>query len=192
MKPQASSTHALTRAATLCDHLRAGSGEPGPVVEELKALGESAVPAVAALLREKGAGYAFALRILAGSRDPEALAALREAALDPGARDCDRMEAALVLDGHGDPDGLEVLRRLSRRGTLRAAAYYCLREREGGLADEDLALGPYLDDDEVRPLAVEDLLARGYETGGSLDDPGRRARFREGWRSGLAGGKRPS
>jgi len=179
------------RAEETCGLLRSGRGSPARAIATLTRMGAAAVPAVAALLRERGAGYSFAVRILTASDAAEATDALREAAADPGSRECDRLEAAQALADRGDPSGLRALRDLAARGTaLRAAAYYCLRGREGGLADEDLVLGPFLDDPEVRPLAVEDLRARGIETTGSLDDAAARARFREGWRAGVRPARR--
>ncbi len=173
------------RAERLCDRLRAGEASPARTMETLRGLGAAAVPALAALLRERGAGYAYAVRLLAAAATEEARATLREAAGDAGARECDRFEAAVALDDQGDPAGRPVLRSLAARGTLRAAAFLVLSVREGGIEDRDLVLGPWLDDDEVRPLAVEEIRRRGAETGGSLDSPPERERFRTGWRAGV-------
>jgi hypothetical protein len=168
-----------SRARVLCDLLREDCAEPAPILADLRALGVGALPALTDLLRERGAGYAYAVRLLGALDLPPARDVLAEVLVDGGARDCDRLEAALSLDDAADPRGLAALRALSASmSPLRTAAYFALRARPDGLSVADLVHGPYLDDPEVRPLVVEDLRARGVDPGGPLDDPAERARFR--------------
>ncbi|MHC4820084.1 MAG: HEAT repeat domain-containing protein [Planctomycetota bacterium] len=191
MEPARRPDHLPADARGLCAVLRDGLAEPAPAMDALRAMGDSAVPALREILDEREAGYGYAVRVLGDIGSPDADDALRGVCQDANARDCDRLEAAQALLDRGDAEALETLRRIARRGDLRAAAYYCLRDRPDGFADEDLALGPYLDNPEIRPLVVEDLLGRGYETGGSLDDESARERFREGWRAGTVTQRAP-
>ncbi len=143
-------------------------------MEGLRALGDAAVPAVAALARERGAGYSFAVRVLAAASSPEAAEALAEVVADPGTRDCDRLEAAMALADRGDPRGLPAVRALALSpapSPLRAAAYHCLRGMPGGLSAADLLAGPLAVDPELRPLVLEDLRTRGLGAGAAPDGP---------------------
>jgi hypothetical protein len=174
------------RAEALCRDLREGRGEAAKAMAALRALGAAAAGPVAALLRERGAGYAFAVRVLAALPGAAAADALAEAAGDPAARECDRLEAAAALLDRGDPRGERALLDLAtaRDAGLRTSAWYLL-DGASRLDPRGVALGPWLDDPETRPLAVAWLVARGVETGGSLDGEAARRRFREGWASGV-------